>query len=83
MNKPEYVHWEPVHLTRSMSPRAEREFNNVPLMTREETTEELVRNSQKSIRVETLIPLYLRYQSDLKFKELMITDVSSINVNTN
>lgn len=31
MNKPEYVHGEPVHLTRSMSPRTKREFNNTSL----------------------------------------------------
>lgn len=31
MNKPEYVHWEPVHLTRSMSPRTKREFNNTSI----------------------------------------------------
>ena len=76
MNKPEYVHYEPIHLVRSMSPKTEREFNNIPLMTREQMAEELIRNNQKSIRVETLIPLYLRYQSDLKFKELMITNAN-------
>lgn len=31
MNKPEYVHGEPVHLTRSMSPRTKHEFNNTRL----------------------------------------------------
>ena len=31
MNKPEYVYGEPVHLTRSMSPKTKREFNNTSL----------------------------------------------------
>lgn len=66
MTKPEYVHWEPVHLTRSMSFKAEREFYNVPLMTREQMTEELARKIVKIINLDTL---YFSHLLDSKLKE--------------
>ena len=66
MNKPKYVHWEPVHLTRSISPRVEREFYNVPLITRKEIAEELAR---KQLKITNLDTLYFSHLLDSKLKE--------------
>ena len=66
MNKPEYVHWKPIHLTRSMSPKVEREFNNVPLMTQKEIAEELAR---KQLKITNLDTIYFSHLLDSKLKE--------------
>ena len=66
MNKQKCMHYEPVHLTRSMSPRTEREFNNIPLITREEMAEELARKATKIINIDTL---YFNHMLDLKLKK--------------
>lgn len=66
MNKQEYVHWKPVHLTRSMPPRTKREFNNVPLITQEEITKELAR---KQLKITNIDMLYFSHLLDSKLKE--------------
>lgn len=66
MNKPEHAHWEHVHLTRSMSPRTKREFNNVPLITREEIAKELAR---KQLKIANVDLLYFSHLLDSKLKE--------------
>ena len=69
MNKPEYVHGEPVYLTRSMSPRTKREFNNVPLITQEEIAKELAR---KQLKIANIDMLYFSHLLDSKLKEWVI-----------
>lgn len=66
MNKPEYVHGELVYLTRSMSPRTKREFNNVPLITQEEIAKELAR---KQLKIANIDMLYFSHLLDSKLKE--------------
>lgn len=70
MNKPEYVHYDTLPLVRSMSPRTERELNNIPLMTREEIAEELAKKHLKKVNMGILQRLYLN-DLDKKSKNYM------------
>lgn len=51
MNKPEYVHYDAFPLVRSMSPKAEREFNNISLMIQEEMMKQLTKEHSEIVRI--------------------------------